>query len=224
MFDEGFEVDTIIKNISLRDPSLRFIAHKTLIFFDELQDCVTCATSLKAFKLDGRFDVICSGSMMGINYSEIESNSVGYKQDYELQSMDFEEYLWAKGYQEDQIEDLCDHMVTVNPLSKIQQEVMFDNFREYVVLGGMPAVVKSFVTNKHYGGCSRYNDRFSVIMRKISQRMPEGLIQQRFSASTGGFQSFLAERTRNSRYRTLRGERAVVNMWAWSNGWTVRRL
>jgi len=90
--------------------------------------------------------------MMGINYSEIESNSVGYKQDYELQSMDFEEYLWAKGYQEDQIEDLFDHMVTVNPLSKIQQEVMFDNFREYVVLGGMPAVVKSFVTNKHYGG------------------------------------------------------------------------
>lgn len=152
IFDEGFEVDTIIRNISLRDPSLRFIAYKTLIFFDELQDCVHCATSLKAFKLDGRYDVICSGSMMGINYSEIESNSVGYKQDYELQSLDFEEYLWAKGYQEDQIEDLFDHMVTVNPLSKIQQEVMFDNFREYVVLGGMPAVVKSFVTNKHYGG------------------------------------------------------------------------
>ncbi|HPZ16067.1 MAG TPA: DUF4143 domain-containing protein [Sphaerochaeta sp.] len=152
IFDEGFEVDVIIKNISLRNPSLRFVEHQTLIFFDELQDCVNCATSLKPFKLDGRYDVICSGSMMGINYSEIESNSVGYKQDYELQSLDFEEYLWAKGYQQDQIEDLFDHMVSVRPLSKIQQEVMFDNFREYLVLGGMPAVVKSFVTNRHYGG------------------------------------------------------------------------
>lgn len=93
-------------NISLRNPYFEFIEGNTLIFFDELQDCINCATSLKSFKMDGRFDVICSGSLMGINYNEIESNSVGYKEDYEMYSLDFEEYLWAKGYKEKQIETL----------------------------------------------------------------------------------------------------------------------
>ena len=82
IFDDGFDVEKIIKNITFIDPSIRLIPHKTLIFFDEIQACINGATSLKAFKIDGRYDVICSGSLMGINYHEIESNSVGYKQDY----------------------------------------------------------------------------------------------------------------------------------------------
>ena len=82
IFDDGFEVDTIIKNISLINPNFEFIPNETLIFFDEIQDCINVATSLKSFNIDGRYDVICSGSLMGINYKEIESNSVGNKQDY----------------------------------------------------------------------------------------------------------------------------------------------
>ena len=78
IFEDGFEVDAILKNISLLNPELTFIPGETLFFFDELQACPNCATSLKFFKLDERFDVICSGSLMGINYREIESNSVGY--------------------------------------------------------------------------------------------------------------------------------------------------
>lgn len=152
IFDDGFEVDTIIKNISLKKPDLEFVAGETLIFFDELQECMNCATSLKSFRLDGRYDVICSGSLMGINYKEIESNSVGNKEDYEMYSMDFEEFLWAKGYKQEQIEDLFLHMKTLTPFSKVELEVMFDNFREYMVLGGMPMIVNTFVTNKNYSG------------------------------------------------------------------------
>ena len=74
IFDDGFEVDTILKNISFKNPDFEFIPGQTLIFFDEIQACINCATSLKSFRADGRFDVICSGSMMGINYNEIESN------------------------------------------------------------------------------------------------------------------------------------------------------
>ena len=76
IFDDGFEVDTILKNISLLNPDFEFIPGQTLLFFDELQACPNCATSLKSFKSDGRYDVICSGSLMGISYEEIESNSV----------------------------------------------------------------------------------------------------------------------------------------------------
>ena len=152
IFDDGFEVDTIIKNISLRNPELEFIPGKTLIFFDELQDCINCATSLKSFRQDGRYDVICSGSLMGINYKEIESNSVGNKEDYEMYSMDFEEFLWAKGYQESQINDLYEHMKTLTPFTNTEMSVMFDNFKEYMVIGGMPAIVNLFVNNNNYSG------------------------------------------------------------------------
>ena len=152
IFDDGFEVDTILKNISLRNPDFEFIPGETLIFFDELQDCINCATSLKSFRLDGRFDVICSGSLMGINYNEIESNSVGNKEDVEMYSLDFEEFLWAKGYKESQIESMYQSMLSLTPLTKTEFDVMLENFREYMVLGGMPAIVFTFVKQKHYSG------------------------------------------------------------------------
>ena len=152
IFDNGYEVDTIIKNISLRNPELEFIPGDTLIFFDEIQDCINCATSLKSFRQDGRYDVICSGSLMGINYNEIESNSVGNKEDYEMHSMDFEEFLWAKGFKEEQIQDLYEHMLKLEPFSDTELSVMFENFKEFMVIGGMPAIVKSFVENNNYSG------------------------------------------------------------------------
>lgn len=152
IFEDGYSVDRIIENISFLDPSKRFLPHKTLLFFDEIQACPDVATSLKSFKLDGRYDVICSGSMMGINYQEIESNSVGFKTDYDMTSMDFEEFLWAKGYSPSQIELLYQTMMEGRPLSENVFRAMLSNFREYMVLGGMPRIVDSFVRNGNYSG------------------------------------------------------------------------
>jgi len=152
IFDNGYEVDTIIKNISLLEPSWKFIPHKTLLFFDELQKCPDCATSLKSFCLDGRYDVICSGSLMGIYYEEIESNAVGFKDDFEMHSMDFEEFLWAKGYSHEQVEDLYLHMLTLQPFSQLEMDTMMNHFRDYMTLGGMPEVVKMYIDNGHYEG------------------------------------------------------------------------
>lgn len=152
IFDAGFEVDTLLKNISLINPELEFIPKETLIFFDEMQDCPNCATSLKFFHQDGRFDVICSGSMMGINYQEIESNSVGNKEDYEMFSLDFEEFLWAKGYSQEQVENLYRHMISLEPFSPLELDVMINNFREYMVLGGMPEIVFEYIVNKNFSG------------------------------------------------------------------------
>lgn len=152
IFNDGYEVDTIIKNISLLDPSLKFIPNDTILFFDELQECPECATSLKFFCIDGRYDVICSGSLMGINYNKIESNSVGYKEDYEMYSMDFEEFLWAKGYSEEFVEELYSHMLNGKPFSELQLETLFDIFRDYMTLGGMPDVVRTYIENKNFSG------------------------------------------------------------------------
>ena len=179
IFDDGFEVDTIIKNISLRNPDYKFEPGETLIFFDEIQDCINCATSLKAFRQDGRYDVICSGSLMGINYKEIESNSVGNKEDYEMHSMDFEEFLWAKGYSEEQIEDLYNHMKTLTPFSNTELSVMIENFKEYTVIGGMPEIVNSFVKNKNYSGTLKLQKQIIADYEEDITKYANGLEQTR---------------------------------------------
>ncbi len=152
IFARTFNVDEIIKEITMRRPEIILKPNNTLIFFDEMQECVSTATSLKSFREDGRYDVICSGSLMGINYKKIESNSVGNKQDYVMHSMDFEEFLWAKGYQESQIEDLYKCMKECIPLIDTQYDVMMNNFRDYMVLGGMPAIVFNYIENKNFSG------------------------------------------------------------------------
>ena len=152
IFDNGFNVDKIISNISLINNDFEFVKGETLIFFDEMQDCINCATSLKAFNIDKRYDVICSGSMMGINYKEIESNSVGNKQDYTMHSMDFEEFLWAKGYKKNQIEELYKCMKECKPLTETCYDVMMNNFKDYMILGGMPAIVAKYIDNKNFSG------------------------------------------------------------------------
>lgn len=152
IFEDGYEVDGIIRNLTLIDPYIKIEEGNTLIFFDEMQDCPACATSLKAFKIDGRYDVICSGSLMGINYREIESNGVGYKEDYTMHSMDFEEFLWAKGYDDAFVERLYEKMVSVKPLSNIEMDILGRLFREYMTIGGMPAVVNTLVTNDNFSG------------------------------------------------------------------------
>ena len=152
IFNNGYEVDTIIKNISLLEPSWQFIPGKTLIFFDELQKCPDCATSLKSFCQDRRYDVICSGSLMGIYYEEIESNAVGFKEDYEMYSMDFEEFLWAKGYSREQVEDLYKHMIDVQPFSQLEMDTIMDIFCDYMTIGGMPEVVKKYIDQGNFEG------------------------------------------------------------------------
>jgi predicted AAA+ superfamily ATPase len=152
IFDKGFSIDSIISEITFLNPSLVFVPHETLLFFDELQDCPDCATSLKSFNQDGRYDVICSGSLMGLYYQQIESNSVGNKNDYDMRSMDFEEFLWAKGYSPEQIDELYAHLKKLEPFSDLEMDIFITAFREYMVIGGMPAVVNSFVQNKNYTG------------------------------------------------------------------------
>lgn len=152
IISDGYSADSVVKNISLIDPSKRFIEGNTLIFFDELQSFPAIATALKFFKQDGRFDVICSGSLLGLNYQEIESNSVGYKTDFVMYSLDFEEFLWAKGYDQSTIENMLDHLVNGEPFSKVEMDVYHSLFLDYCVLGGMPEIVGRYIEKNTFEG------------------------------------------------------------------------
>lgn len=176
---DGYKADDIIKNISRIDPSKRFIEGETLLFFDELQEFPNIATSLKFFKLDGRFDVICSGSMLGINYRKIESNSVGYKTDYEMFSLDFEEFLWAKGYDDSFIAEMLTHMQNLTPFNDVEMSVCSELFLDYCILGGMPAVVREFITKGTFEGSLDIQRQLIADYREDIRKYAEGIDQTR---------------------------------------------
>ena len=209
IFNDGFEVDAILKNISLLNPELKFIPGNTIFFFDELQACPNCATSLKFFKLDGRFDVICSGSLMGISYREIESNSVGYKEDYEMHSMDFEEFLWAMGYNDDFTADLLSHMLDVRPLSELQMDTLMSLFRDYVIIGGMPEVVSTYVRNKNFSGTLDIQRQLLKDYEEDITKYVEGLDKAKVKAVYNHISTFLAKE--NKRFQITKIARNARN-------------
>lgn len=209
IFNDGFEVDAILKNISLLNPELKFIPGNTIFFFDEFQACPNCATSLKFFKLDGRFDVICSGSLMGISYNEIESNSVGYKEDYEMHSMDFEEFLWAMGYNDEFMADLLSHMLDVKPLSELQMDTLMSLFRDYVIIGGMPEVVSTYVRNKNFSGTLDIQRQLLKDYEEDITKYVEGLDKAKVKAVYNHISTFLAKE--NKRFQITKIARNARN-------------
>ena len=150
--EEGFSAEHIIELISRIDPTKHFEENETLIFFDEIQDFPEIATALKFFKENGKYDVICSGSLLGVQYQRIASISVGYKTDYQMYSMDFEEFLWAKGYSEEAISDMLCHMLEGVAFSEAEQMIFSNLFLEYCILGGMPAIVSSYIERETFEG------------------------------------------------------------------------
>ncbi len=175
---DGYKASDIVKNISLIDTTKRFEPKETLIFFDELQEFPEIATSLKFFRQDGRFDVICSGSLLGIQYHRIESVSVGNKTDYVMRSLDFEEFLWAKGYQE-QIDDMLRHMLERAAFSELELQVYNKLFLDYCVLGGMPAVVRSYLEKDTFEGTLELQREILNDYKEDMRKYAEGLDQTR---------------------------------------------
>ncbi len=177
--EDGYRVEDMIRNISRIDPSKKFVPEKTIFIFDELQEYPEIATALKFFKIDGRFDVICSGSLLGIHYKRIESNSVGYKTDYEMYSMDFEEFLWAKGYNDAVIEDMLLHMREQKPFNELEMKQYSNYFLDYCILGGMPAVVREYIKNDTFEGTLDIQHQLLNDYREDIRKYAEGLDQTR---------------------------------------------
>jgi hypothetical protein len=176
---DGYKTDDIIKNISRIDPSKSFVPGKTLIFFDELQEFPEISTALKFFSIDGRFDVICSGSMLSISYRRIESNSVGYKTDYGMSSLDFEEFLWAKGYDSEFVADMLGHMQKLTPFNDVMMSVCESLFLDFCILGGMPAVVREYITKGTFEGSLDIQRQLIADYKEDIRKYAQGLDQAR---------------------------------------------
>ena len=196
--------ETVIKNISLANPKFKFIENETIIIFDEIQEYPDVATTLKSFRIDGRYDVICSGSMLGINYRKIHSNSVGNKTDYEMFSMDFEEFLWAKGYSDEQIENILNHMVDLIPFGETELAVYKSLFLDYCVLGGMPDVVRGYIETGTFSGSLEIQEQIRLDYEEDVRKYADGLEQTKIISVYRSIPAQLAKENKKFQFNKSR--------------------
>ena len=162
IFDGDYSIDDIVIQISMlpeKDvkiiPNSKMIPYKTIIIFDELQDCPNARSSLKYFREDGRFDIISTGSLLGIKGYRTTNKpfrgiGVGSEEVIELKPMDFEEYLWALNIPYEEIDYLIDCYKNRKQIPEYAHKKYMDLFRNYIWVGGMPAVLKKYIDTNDY--------------------------------------------------------------------------
>lgn len=154
IFSGPLDADTVGSRMSLYLPGIRLVPGNTLIFLDEIQECPRARAAFKYLAQDGRYDVIGSGSLLGVRFREMEdapSLPVGYERQVTMRPLDFEEFLWARGYDPDALLTLRSHFEGLEPVPQGINERMMRHLREYLAVGGMPAVVRAFVQGGDYG-------------------------------------------------------------------------
>jgi len=150
IFDGDLDMDTLSMQISLRVPGAEMVPGQTLIFLDEIQNCPKAQTALKFISQDGRFDCVATGSLLGIKTKEIPSYPVGYVEHLDMYSLDFEEFLWARGVSMQSIADIKGYFERKEKVPPAMHDRMMELFREYIVVGGMPRVVQEFADSGNY--------------------------------------------------------------------------
>ena len=148
IFDIDLDVNRILLDLSAMMPEIKIIPYKTLIIFDEIQECANARASLKYFVEDGRFDVIATGSLLGIRgYNKKKGKGVptGSEHIIYMYPLDFEEFLWSKGINNDVINYLKNCFNNKTPISKSIHEAMLRYFKEYICVGGLPEAVNIFL-------------------------------------------------------------------------------
>ena len=167
IFEGDKSAEEIYKRITANIPGVKLIPGKTLIFLDEIQKCANARTALKFLAEDGRYDVIASGSLLGLAYGkdadkdveEVESVPVGYEKPLMMYSLDFEEFLWAYGYGSDTVDYLKNFYSSKEKIPFEVNEKFEAILNEYLVVGGMPEVVADFMEHKDFTRVQEIQDK-----------------------------------------------------------------
>lgn len=145
LFEGNLDIKTLIFQLSSYNTEIPILEGKTLIFFDESQKCPQVLTALKSFAIDKRFDVIASGSMLGIIMHEVSSFPVGYVEKLYMRPMSFKEFLWANNYSDEMLHTFKEHFDNELPLPSLIHDKLNELFLHYIVVGGMPEAVKTYI-------------------------------------------------------------------------------
>ncbi len=160
IFDGSLEAKEIYKKISIYLPNINYVDNNTLIFIDEIQSCPRARTALKFLALDNKYDVIASGSLLGLHYNKLVemekeeevsiSIPVGYEREIEMFSLDFEEFLWANGISENAINQLKEYFTEKKFIEEYINNHYLNLLRTFLIVGGMPEVVNNYLSSNNF--------------------------------------------------------------------------
>lgn len=160
IFEGSLEPNEIYKKISLYVPNINYIENNTLIFIDEIQDCPKARTALKFLARDNKFDVIASSSLLGLHYNRLDSSEseidntisipVGYEREIKMYSLDFEEFLWANGINENSINSLKEYFYQKDFIEESLNNHYLKLLRTFLIVGGMPEVVNNYLSSSNF--------------------------------------------------------------------------
>ena len=211
IFEGPLDAESIYKRMTAQIKNIELIPGETLIFFDEIQNCGNARTAIKFLAEDGRFDVISSGSLLGLSYAEDgdsdveepESVPTGYEDFLTMYSLDFEEYLWAEGYGDDAVDILRSYYDRSEPVPKEVNEKYEELFREYIVVGGMPEVVEDFARRHDFNAVARIQDRILQDYRFDISKHAKGAEKIKVKACYEAIPRQLAKELKKFQYSTV---------------------
>ncbi len=150
IFSGDLIVDDMVMAMRFRFPEKEIVPGKTMIFLDEIQQCQQALTSLKFWAIDNRFDVIASGSFLGIDYKRATSYPLGYVDYLKMDGLDFEEFLWSMGISEGMIENLGSYFQSRRVVVEAINSQMMNYYRQYIAIGGMPEAVQKYIDTRNF--------------------------------------------------------------------------
>lgn len=215
IFDSDFDINRIILDISAKHPNAKFVPNKTVLIFDEIQECLNARACIKAFMLDGRFDIICTGSLLGIRgYNKKKSVGIpaGYEYILNMYAMDFEEFLWAKKIDKSVISYLKDCYLNIVKISDTTHKTMLKYFTEYICVGGLPSIVKSYLKTSDMGIVyseqksiiDEYRDDFGKHLDVNEMEMTDFSLLAKINQVFDSIPSQLAKENKKFQYSTLK--------------------
>lgn len=198
-FDGDLDTKTIVRNLSVMGFG-PFVKGNTLVFFDEIQECPNARTAIKFLVEEGEYRFIESGSLLGVNYKGSDDNSmvvssypVGFETRMNVYPLDFEEFLWASGITDEIIGVLRECYRKLTPVPQFIHDRIMGYFRQYLIVGGMPEAVQTFVTEEDFGkveaiqrdivasyrdDISKYAGRDKVLAKRVFDAIPSQLAKQ----------------------------------------------
>ena len=211
IFSDDLSADVIYKKMSAMIGNAKLISNETLIFLDEIQNCGNARTALKFLVEDGRYDIIASGSLLGLSYAENgdsqvenpESIPVGYEEFLTMFSLDFEEFLWAEGYNAEAITLLKEYFDNAEKVPDAINKKYENLFKEYMVVGGMPEVVAEYVSNHNYNSVNKLQNRILKDYRFDISKHAKGAEKTKVRKCYDAIPTQLAKELKKFQYSTV---------------------
>ena len=195
IFEGKLDANTIIENLTAFKMQ-RLEPGKTLIFLDEIQECPNARCAMKFLVEDGRFDYIESGSLLGVRYKEVPSYAVGFEEITYMYPMNFKEYLIANGVQQSTLKTLQTCYEKQEPVPQVMHETLLKLFATYIVVGGMPDVVQTYVTTHDIGNVIQLQRSILELYRQDISKYSEGTEKIKIKAIFDSIASQLDDKNR----------------------------